>query len=154
MCKFANMKAELLTSKICSWNFSFSIGIRRESEVHDCNRYGPPGHLHLWVSVGHLGRRDSQAKSMLSLEQSPQDHNWRSGASSAAARTSWTCLHLLGYSTDRYPLPGTPAYSSGTCRGKMSRELYGHFKKYCCALSSWATKYFLLRWLWSWSTAL
>jgi len=58
MCKFANVQTELLASKICSWNFSFSIGIPGKSEVHNCNRYGPPGHLLLWVSVGHLGRRD------------------------------------------------------------------------------------------------
>lgn len=67
MCKFANMQTQLLTSKICSWKFYFSIGIPRESEVHNRNRYGPPSHLLLWVSVGHLQRRDCLKLSLCCL---------------------------------------------------------------------------------------
>lgn len=67
MCKFENMQTQLLTSKICSWKFYFSIGIPRESEVHNCNRYGPPSHLLLWVSVGHLQRRDCLKLSLCCL---------------------------------------------------------------------------------------
>lgn len=64
MCKFADMQTELLTFKICSWKFFFSTGIPRESKVHNCNRYG---HLILWGSVGHLGRRNCLVLSLFCL---------------------------------------------------------------------------------------
>lgn len=53
MWKFTNMQTDLQNLQLeiffQYWN--------RESKVNNCNRYDPPGHLLLWVSVWHLGRR-------------------------------------------------------------------------------------------------
>lgn len=47
MFKFANMQTKPLISNICSWKFSFSIGVPRERKLHNYNRYGSPD-PYLW----------------------------------------------------------------------------------------------------------